>query len=300
MKPDVLHGYLDDADIAATILRAGTPGTRLVWGVRGSRLDLPGYPFSVRRTFHLAARFSRRADLVISNSHSGAADHVAAGYPADRMRVIPNGIDTDYFVPDSRARARVRNEWNVAVGAPLIGVVGRLAPMKDHPTFLRAALEFTRRRPEARFVCVGNGPEEYRERLIRLMTELGLSDRVLWLPGNTAVRDVYNALDVLTSSSAFGEGFSNVIGEAMACGARCVVTDVGDSAMIVGSTGIVVPHSDPSALAAGWAEALQRYHGTNGEASRRRIQDEFSLPRLIDRTEATLRELIARGSREQS
>jgi glycosyltransferase involved in cell wall biosynthesis len=278
-------------------MRLAVPRAGLVWGIRGSRLDFKAYPLIVRAIFHLGSWFAGAADIVISNSFSGAADHIAVGYPEDRMRVIPNGIDTEHFHPDQKARAQLREGWHVRENAPLIGIVGRIAPMKDHPTFLHAAAIFAQERPEARFVCVGNGSPKYLESMLRLTGTLGLEHQVKWLPAQAAIRDTYNALDLLTSSSSYGEGFSNVIGEAMSCGIRCVVTDVGDSARIVGCTGIVVPPSNPLALAEGWRRAFDEFREADRSEPRQRIELEFSLKRLLDRTEAVLGDLVAQGSR---
>ena len=152
------------------------------------------------------------------------------------MAVIPNGIDTSRFREMPGSGARLRALWGVRDDQILIGLVGRLDYMKDHPTFLRAAAKLTHHNDSVRFVCVGGGPISYAAQLKDLSSELGLHDRIVWAGDQDDMPSVYSALDLLVSSSS-GEGFSNVIGEAMACGVPCVVTDVGDSALIVGETG---------------------------------------------------------------
>jgi glycosyltransferase involved in cell wall biosynthesis len=98
----------------------------------------------------------------------------------------------------------------------------------------------------------------------------------------------YSALDLLTSSSAFGESFSNVVAEAMACGVPSVATDVGDARDIVGQTGMVVPPRDPEALATAWEVMLGRTGPSHSAACRARVAELFSLEHLIDATEAAL------------
>src|SRR5262249_13039612 len=145
------------------------------------------------------------------------------GFPADRMIVIPNGIDTERFRVDLDARRRVRAEWCVGEEEKLVGLVGRIDPVKDHPTFLRAAALVRRERADVRFVCVGSGQETHAQALLELAEQLGLQGRVLWTGARHDMPSVYNALDILCSAS-FVEGFSNSIGEAMSCGVVSVVT----------------------------------------------------------------------------
>jgi len=109
---------------------------------------------------------------------------------------------------------------------------------------------------------------------------------------------VYNALDLLCLSSAYGEGFPNVLGEAMACGVPCCATDVGDAALVLGDLGVAVPRREPETLAAGLAALLERLE-REGEALRRacraRIVAHFSLERMVADTEALLLKLCDSG-----
>lgn len=294
LAPDALHGYLSGANLLASLLQPCLPGTRIVWGVRASNMDLHRYDWLSRLEFRLQCVLARAADLIIINSAAGHAYHLAHGFPGDRMVVIPNGIDTDYYRPDPPARLRLRAAWGIAEKITLIGLVGRLDPMKDHPTFLRAAALLARERPDVRFVCVGEGNESYARQLHQLADDLQISAQVIWAGGRTDMPAVYNALDLLTSSSSFGEGFSNVIGEAMACGVPCVVTAVGDSALIVGEAGIKVPPGDPAALAAGWRHMLLRLQDDRVRLAatlRERIVEQFSRDLLVSRTAAALADL---------
>ena len=182
-------------------------------------------------------------------------------------------------------------------GELVIGLVGRLDPMKGHDVFLEAAARLAIVRPDVKFVCVGDGPRALRTRLEVMTRKLGLTDRVSWLGGTKDVRSVYNGFDLMTSASLFGEGFPNVIGEAMACGVLCVVTDVGDSARVVGDTGIVVRKGDPAALVGGWLKGLDQLSETSRPDPRERIELEFDLEKLTDTTERVLTGLLARSGR---
>src|ERR1700748_2779488 len=120
---------------------------------------------------------------------------------------------------------------------------------------LKAAAMVAAERPDVRFVCVGHGKESYLQELKQLSRTLGLENKVHWIQAKSDVREVYNAIDVFCSSS-LSEGFPNVIGEAMACARHCVVTNVGDSALVVGDTGVVVPSNNRQAPSAGFPDGL--------------------------------------------
>jgi glycosyltransferase involved in cell wall biosynthesis len=289
--PAILHSYLGTANILAVLMKPFSPRMKVVWGVRASNMELGHYGWLDRVLYWMECRLSRFADLIIVNSHAGREYAVAQGFPRKTMVMIPNGIDTQRFCQDGAARARVRGEWGVADQECVIGLVGRLDPMKGHQTFLQAAMLLARERSDVRFVCVGDGPSSYRETLRMLAEQRGLDKRILWVPASDSMPAVYNALDLLTSSSTFGEGFSNVIGEAMACGTPCVVSDVGDASMIVGETGLVVPPRDPEALCKAWCEALAwtaEECASRGRQARERIAQQFSVDRMV---KATLKEL---------
>jgi glycosyltransferase involved in cell wall biosynthesis len=291
-RPDVVHGYMGVANELA-LVSGRLAGAKVVWGLRASYVDFSAYDWAARAAFRAGAKMSNFADLIIVNSWAGRDHHARAGYSAARMVVIPNGIDTEALQPDAKAGTAVRDGWGVPAGVPLVGLVGRLDPMKDHPTFLRAAAKLVENRAPVYFVCVGGGPASYREGLEALSRELRLGDRLIWAGERTDMCGVYNALDLVVMSS-YGEGFPNVVGEAMACGLPCVVTDVGDAARLVGDTGVVVPPHDPEALARGMTAIIERPdRGGLAAEARRRIETEFSVARLATSTENVLLKLVA-------
>jgi glycosyltransferase involved in cell wall biosynthesis len=172
--------------------------------------------------------------------------------------------------------------------------VGRLDPMKDHSVFLEAAAVLANTRKETRFVCIGSGRLEYQTKLQTLAKHLGLGDRLLWLGTREDMPAVWNALDIAVSSSSYGEGLSNAIGEAMASGVPCAVTDVGDSAWIVGDTGEVVPPKDPIALRNAIERLLDKKSHTAAEI-RLRVVECLSVDSLVGNTERALLTLISKS-----
>jgi len=286
-SPHVLHGYLATSNLLAAALKPWLRETRIVWGIRGSYMDFRRYDWTEGLLFRLECFGSRFADLIVCNSEAGRRHCVAHGFSGRRIVVIPNGIDTEQFQPDSAARQALRAAWGIGSDETLIGLVGRLDPIKDHPTFLRAAARLAGERADIRFVCIGGGTPDYAAQMEALGESLGLNGKLIWAGARSDMAAVQNALDIATSSSR-GEGFPNAVGEAMACGVPCVVTDVGDSAWIVGDTGGVGPPDDPAALAAGWQTCLARDRAQAGKEARARIVGEFSVSCLARQTEEAL------------
>jgi glycosyltransferase involved in cell wall biosynthesis len=211
------------------------------------------------------------------------------------MVVIPNGTDVATFRPDPMARAAVRRELNLPEGAPLIGLVARFDPQKDPRNFVQAAARLHARRPEAQFLLCGHGMNWDNPALVRWIEGGGIRDRCYLLGRREDIPRLTAALDVATSSSAT-EGFPNVLGEAMACGVPCVATDVGDSAVIVGNTGHVVPPHTPGALADAWARLLDmpaRERRDLGMRARERVASSFSIDSVVERYEALYRGLTS-------
>jgi glycosyltransferase involved in cell wall biosynthesis len=292
-RPDVFHGYLGTSNYLGVLTRP-FHGAKVIWGVRASDLDGTRYDWFYRLDGTIERNLARFPDLLIANSNAGRDHVLRRGFPADKTIVIPNGIDSQRFRPDARLRSQVRAEFGVDEAEVLIGRIGRLDHQKDYPTFIRAAAEIARRRPNARFLCVGTGPEAYERELHELATNLGLRERLIWTGPRADMPGIYNALDLMVSSSAWGEGLPNVVAEAMACGVPCVVTDSGDSAWVVGSTGKVVPPRDVAALCTATVAMLDELAEgrVDAVAIRQRIVRELSMERLYEQTEAVLHDVV--------
>jgi glycosyltransferase involved in cell wall biosynthesis len=266
LQPDVMQGWMYYGDLFAAMANKLASGRRrLFWNLRASDTIEGGYGRLVR----INARLSGWPDLVLANSQTGLDFHLAQGYRPRRSEVIPNGVNTGKFRPDAADRAALRAELGLPEDAVVAIHVARLNPMKDHASFLKAMQAL----PHLRGLLVGAGTE------------------TLDLPGNvsavglrTDVDRLYRCADIVVSSSAFAEGFSNVLAEGMSSGLVPVATDVGDARLIVGDAGQVVPIRDPEAL----AEALSEEAGCadrNGRRARARarIVENFTLDRAVER-----------------
>jgi glycosyltransferase involved in cell wall biosynthesis len=294
-RPHLVYAFLPAQTTIAALLLLLPPrlDSKLVFGLRAGGMQLGHYDALNALTYRSEAWLSRRADLAIANARAVRADAIRRGLPPERIAVVPNGIDTETMRPDAAAGRALRRAWDLPDDAFVIGCMARLDPMKDHANLLRAAAGFARENPDARFVCAGDGP--LREELERLATSLGLADRVVWAGEIADARAAYNAFDIATLSSAFGEGFPNVVGEAMACGIPVAATDVGDVRLIVDAQGEVVPPKDPDALRAAWGRLRQRLAREPAlpAAVRGTIVASYGVELMVRRTEDILIRLAA-------
>ncbi|MBX9775412.1 MAG: glycosyltransferase [Xanthobacteraceae bacterium] len=295
-RPAIIQSWLYHADLAATLASRAAPESALIWNIRCS--DLPGQSEAghLRWLVKLLARMSAWPQAVVCNSDAGRQYHEAVGYRPRQWVGIPNGVDTERFRPRPEARRRLRQEIGAGVDDPVIGYVARLHPMKDVPAFLRAARLFADSHPNCRFVACGDGFHRNGE-VSALVAQAGLTDRVHLLGVRNDMEAVYPAFDVLALSSAYGEGFPNVLIEAMACGIPCVATDVGDSRAIVADTGLIFPPRDPEALARGWNMAMSPESQMMGQQARARAVDQFGIDRVCLLYETLYREISQQGHR---
>jgi glycosyltransferase involved in cell wall biosynthesis len=284
LRPDIVQTWLYHADLAGLVAATIARVPHVVWNLRCAELDPRDHPRSLPALLRTLALVSRWPDAVICNAEAGRRAHERLGYTPRRWEIIPNGYDTNAFRPSPGARSSLKHQLGIGDDAMLVGLLARFHPMKDHGTFINAARLVTAAQPNVHFVAAGRGVESAPP-INRLLDDLKLRDRVHLLPEQADASRFLAALDVAVSSS-YGEAFPNVVAEAMACGVPCVVTDVGDSAGIVGSAGVVVPPRDPAALAAGIMRILDLTPAARealGSSARERIVSEFSIGRALAR-----------------
>ncbi len=237
LRPRIVQSWMYHADLTAAIalrFSGRWEKTPLIWGIRCSDMNLADYGRGLRWVVRLCARCSHMPDLVIANSKAGLAAHHSLGYRPFRERVIDNGIDTERFRPDAALRDEVRTELGIDPNVPLVAHVARVDPMKDHETLLKAMCEL----PDVELLLIGLGTEQ-----------LASSSKWHGLGRRGDVPRLLAACDLIVSSSAYGEGFSNALAEGMAAGLPAVATNVGDAARIVGESGRIVPPRNAKALA---------------------------------------------------
>jgi len=296
--PALIQGWMYHGNIAATLGRAlARSRAPVAWNIRQTLYEVRKEKRLTANFIRAGALLSRLPDAIIYNSTTGAAQHENFGYDSRRRHLIPNGFDCAEFAPNVEARARVRVQLGMRDSDIVIGLLARFHPMKDHATFVAAAARVAAIYPEARFLIVGRGVRAPETGILAAIANACLLDRAVVLGEREDMPDMQNALDIACSSSAWGEGFSNSIGEAMACGVPCVVTDVGDSAAIVAQTGIVVAPRDAAALAAAIGELVAagpKRRQAMGGAARQRIEEHYALPAIVAQYESLYDSLTSR------
>lgn len=274
-RPDIIMTWLYHADLVGTIaaMLAGFPTRRIIWNLRAASMDFSHYGKSTRVVAAMLARLSWLPGAVTVNARRAVADHSAIGYRPRRWMHVPNGFDLNVWRPDLRDRATVRAELGIGEEELAVVLVARVAPQKDHATFLAASEQIADASRKVRFVLIGKGTDD-------LPIPSTLHERLLALGERQDIPRLLRGLDVAVLTSASGEGLPNAVCEAMATGLPAVVTDVGDSPELVEGTGAVVPPHAPGKI----AQEVLRLLSEDTEAKTRRsraarqsIGDRYSL-----------------------
>jgi glycosyltransferase involved in cell wall biosynthesis len=301
LEPDIVQTWMYHADLLGG-LAARLAGVRnVIWGVRTTNVEAGGTPATMvvmRMCAHLS-RWVPRA--IVCAAEASRRVHEKAGYDGLRMTVISNGFDLARLVATSEQRMAVRAACGVQSGELVIGILGRFNPAKDQHNFVQAAARVARGYPAARFLMVGRGLDASNAALNDWIEKTGFASRFVLLGERSDVAACLSAMDLFCLSSRT-EGFPNVVGEAMAMGLPCVVTDVGDAAMLVADTGYVVPKEDPTALAAGLEKLLElsvERRASLGKKAKQRIMSEFTIERARQRFESIYITLSGQPREEQ-
>jgi glycosyltransferase involved in cell wall biosynthesis len=234
------------------------------------------------------------SSALVTVSESVRDDLVALGIaPAGRIRVVPLGLELEGLAGEL-PRGGLREQAGFAAGAPLVGVVGRLAPIKDLPTFLLAARRLLEHRPDVRFSVVGDGDE--RPALEARARSLGLTEAVFFHGWRRDRPAVYGDLDVVVNCSR-NEGTPVALIEALAAARPVVATAVGGTPDLLarGAFGTLVAAGDPAALAEGVGSALADVDGARARAraGRAHVLAHHGVPRLLRDLDGLYRELLA-------
>lgn len=283
-RPTIVQSWLYHADLLALLSLPFSGFPKLVWNIRCSDMDMSKYSFITRAIRRCLVFCSGLPSAVVVNSEAGKKLHQQLGYHVRRWESIPNGFDLNRFAPNPALRKSMRAELNISEHAVIVGLIARVDPMKDHETFFKAAQIVAETNPDVYFLCVGKDTES----LVPLARKYGLGKKMFLMGLWHNIENILPGFDICCLTSAFGEGFPNVLGEAMACSIPCITTDVGDSGLIVGDTGLVVPARDVSALAGALLDLIRlgsEARNALGVAAQNKVEREYALDKIIQQYE---------------
>lgn len=291
-KPDVVQTWMYHCDLIGGLLARFAGVESVYWNIRHSNLDINKTKKSTIYIAKLCALLSRFIPTkIICCAEQAKQSHVNIGYHERKMIVIENGYDLSRFQRIQTIRLPVLNEEFKSLKVetrPLIGMVGRYTPEKDHNNLLQALHLLNNKGDDFILVLAGTGVDNNNKALLDLIEHYNLSDKVLLLGPVLDIPLLMNHLDmhVLSSSS---EGFPNVLAEAMACGTPCISTMAGAAERIIGNTGWLVPISSPEKLADAIHDAILEFEQHNEKWNERRmiaeqrIKDNFSIDVMVDK-----------------
>ncbi len=285
-RPSLIQTWMPHADFIGLIVKAMFSNVPIVWNIRMSSngLERWGTRFLANTLNKYLAPMVPRA--IICCGQTVLEHYSKIGYLQSKLIVIPNGFDTNTFKPCVFLRDEMRRSLGLNNRDLLVGIVGRFHPMKDHRSFIEAASRVKMKVPNVRFMFVGYGLDSSNRELNSWIDGAGLRDFCFCIGRRTDLVSVYNAMDLNVLSSSSGEGFPNVLGEAMACGVPCISTDVGESRFILSGTGRTVPPSNAELLAEAIGDFLKLDVGVRvkfGRDARERILSDLSITAIANR-----------------
>lgn len=251
INPDVVQGWMYHGNLAASATSGGRP---VVWNVRQRLERLVDNAPATRLAILGSLLWRRNVRAVIYNSERAAAEHERRWYPAAKRVLIPNGFDLASFWPDPSAGSALRREFGLPEDALLVGRVARDDAIKDTPTLIKAFTNLTAK--GAYLVLVGRGMTAENTALDELLRAANIKERVLLIGERPDIPRLNAAFDIAVLSSSHGEGFPNVVCEAMSAGTPVVATDVGECSDIIDDVARIVPVRDPVALSVAMARIL--------------------------------------------
>ena len=294
-SPDLVQTWLYHADLLGG-LAAKLRGIPVIWNIRHSNLETKLNKRHTLLTVKLCAKLSHKIPkAILCNSQRSIKTHQQAGYKHGLFHLIGNGFDLDQYKPNPQAKTKLCHQLGLTSAAKIVGLVARFDAQKNHQGFIKAAEQIIKQRNDVYFALIGQGVDEENQQLVQWINATGYQDYFFLFGERSNISELTAGFTVACSSS-FGEGFPNSIGEAMASGIPCVVTDVGDCAHLVGECGMVVAVNDNN----GFAKAIQsllelpstEYQQLSQQA-RQRINQYFSLESITRQYQQFYRRMLS-------
>jgi len=281
INPDVIYSFLGEMNLFSYWCKPKR--TKIIWGFRASNMDYQKYGRLSQLLFYLQKIYSKKVDKIIANSYASIEFHKKYGFDMSKAVVIHNGIDTEKFKRNEKKRVEFRKKYGLKESDIAIGIVARIDEMKGYPVLAKASVKLFKEFNNIKIFAIGDGNIKIKDECKEILGKYN-NTRFVWLGKQKNVENFYSGFDIYVSSS-FGEGFSNSIAEAMACEVPCVVTDVGDSKIIVGDAGVVVKPRSEESLCEGIKKMINQNIKELGQKARERIIENFSNEKMVKKTE---------------
>lgn len=299
LRPDIVQTWLYHADFLGGLAARMAGNRNVIWGIRTTDVD-GGCARTTSYIRQLCASLSRWVPAaIVCVAEAARRSHSRLGYDASRMVVVGNGFDLEALTSGHQGRAAIRGKYGFKADDIVVGTLGRFNLDKDHASFVNAAGQLAARHPRLRFLMVGKDLDAGNDELMRWIAATGHAARFVLLGERSDVAACLAAMDIFCLSSRT-EAFPNVVGEAMAMGLPCVATDVGDVAVLMADTGVLVPKADPDALARGVAGLMALAAEDRerlGQKARERIGALFTMDCMRERFEQIYEHVITKGER---
>jgi glycosyltransferase involved in cell wall biosynthesis len=297
LKPDIVQTWLYHADLIGGLAAKFVGIKSIIWGVRTTELKKGAYVTTIIRK--LLAWLSYVIPLkVICVAQASKQKHIEVGYCPKKMKVIGNGFNLKQLQFNSKQRQLLRQTYGFSDEHIVIGSVGRFSQDKGQDIFIQSAVFLIEKHPNIRFLMVGRELDENNVELMGWLKKANIASYFQLLGERPDVNACLSAMDVFCLHSRT-EGFPNVLGEAMAVGLPCVATNVGDSAFILGNTGVLAEKIHAQSLANA-TNILLKYTQAErkiiGEKAKQRIMIEFTQKKTNQQYQSLYKSLYNRDT----
>lgn len=287
-KPNLIQTWMSHADLIGGVIAKLAGFKNIVWNIRHSKIEHDTSNIKTRMVIFISMLMSNvLPKKIICCSYKTYEDYSKSGYVKDKMEVISNGYDFEKFKKNDDLRDAVRKELKMSENDILLGMVGRCDPAKNHLGLLDA-LALVKEKINFKFLLIGRDLNINNTLIVDRINELNLSENIILLDQRKDIPAIMNAIDLHVLSSSYGEGFPNVLAEAMACGTMCVSTNVGDASVIVDQYGWIVEPNSPDLLANAILDAMELKHDKSewikmSNDAQNHIIKSFNLSDMIDK-----------------
>jgi glycosyltransferase involved in cell wall biosynthesis len=283
INPNVIQTWMYHSDLLGSLAAILAGNKKIIWNIRNSNILNNDFKrsFVIWMSSKLSWFIPRK---IISCSKKSINIHCKLGYCPDKFVYIPNGYDFNYLKPLKNIN-KIQKKFHIIKSTPLIGMVARYHPQKDHKTLIESLCYLKNKNIKFLCVLIGPGVNNQNKNLINTIKKYKIEKFIKLLGESNDIIKVMSELDIHILSSAYGEAFSNVVIEAMACETPSVVTDVGDLKFIVNKFGWVAKPHNHINLSKQINQALEELKKKNWKEkcknARLHVMQKFSIRKMI-------------------